>query len=74
MFPALKLSLDGFELRDHPLLYRDPPDCECSIRIACCSLDARWHPVIQTLNLAAGFFTAMVPATVTLKRVGVSAA
>ena len=28
MLPALKLSLDGFELRDHPLLRRDPPDDE----------------------------------------------
>ncbi len=31
MRPALKLSLDGFELRDHPLLRRDPPDDEYSI-------------------------------------------
>jgi hypothetical protein len=31
MLPALKLSLDGFQLRDHPLLRRDPPDDECSI-------------------------------------------
>ena len=28
MPPALKLSLDGFELRDHPLLRRNPPDDE----------------------------------------------
>ena len=28
MLPALKLSLHGFELRDHPLLRRDPPDDE----------------------------------------------
>jgi hypothetical protein len=26
MPPVLKLSLDGFQLRDHPLLCRDPPD------------------------------------------------
>jgi hypothetical protein len=25
MHPALKLSLDGFELRDHSLLRSDPP-------------------------------------------------
>jgi hypothetical protein len=31
MLPALKLSLDGFQLRDHPLLRRDPPDDEGSI-------------------------------------------
>jgi hypothetical protein len=30
MFPALKLSLNDFQLRDHPLLSRDPPDGECS--------------------------------------------
>jgi len=28
MLPALKLSLDGFKLRDHPLLRRNPPDDE----------------------------------------------
>jgi hypothetical protein len=28
MLPALKLSLDGFELRDHSLLRRNPPDDE----------------------------------------------
>jgi len=26
VLPALKLSLNGFKLRDHPLLRRDPPD------------------------------------------------
>src|ERR1700750_2427888 len=31
MLRALKLSLDGFQLRDHPLLRRDPPDDEGSI-------------------------------------------
>ena len=31
VLPALKLSLDGFQLRDHPLLRRDPPDDEGSI-------------------------------------------
>jgi len=31
MPPALKLSLDGFELRHHPLLRRDPPDDEGSV-------------------------------------------
>ena len=30
MLPALKLSLDGFELRNHPLLRRNPPDGEGS--------------------------------------------
>src|SRR5262245_1183595 len=30
MLPALKFSLDGFELRDHPLLRCDPPDDEWS--------------------------------------------
>lgn len=30
MLPALKLSLDGFQLRDHSLLSRDPPDGERS--------------------------------------------
>src|SRR5262245_58970510 len=30
MLPELKLSLDGFELRDHPLLRRNPPDNEWS--------------------------------------------
>jgi hypothetical protein len=28
MLPALKCSLDGFQLRDHPLLSRNPPDDE----------------------------------------------
>ena len=31
MLPALKLSLNGFELRDHPLLRRDSPDDESSV-------------------------------------------
>ena len=31
MLPALKLSLNGFELRDHSLLRRDPPDDESSV-------------------------------------------
>jgi hypothetical protein len=31
MLPALKLGLNGFELRDHPLLRRDPPDDESSV-------------------------------------------
>lgn len=30
MHPAAKLSLDGFQLRDHPLLRRDAPDDEGS--------------------------------------------
>jgi hypothetical protein len=30
VLPALKLGLDGFELRDHPLLRRNPPDDEGS--------------------------------------------
>src|SRR5215470_5631604 len=30
MLPELKLGLDGFELRDHPLLRRNPPDNEWS--------------------------------------------
>ena len=29
--PALKLSLEGFQLRDHPFLRRDPPDDESSV-------------------------------------------
>jgi hypothetical protein len=28
MLPALKLGLDGFQLRNHPLLRSDPPDGE----------------------------------------------
>jgi len=28
VLPALKLNLNGFELRDHPLLRRNPPDDE----------------------------------------------
>ena len=31
MLPALKLGLNGFELRDHPLLRRDPPDDKSSV-------------------------------------------
>ena len=31
MLPALKLSLNSFQLRDHPLLRRDPPDDESSV-------------------------------------------
>ena len=31
MLPALKLSLDGFELRNHSLLRRNPPDDECFV-------------------------------------------
>jgi hypothetical protein len=34
MLPALKLSLDGFELRHHPLLRRDPPDAEGPLLVA----------------------------------------
>ena len=34
MLPALKLSLDGFQLRDHPLLRRFPPDDEGSVAVA----------------------------------------
>ena len=34
MLPALKLSLDGFELRDHSLLRRNPPDDESSVAAA----------------------------------------
>jgi hypothetical protein len=34
VLPALKLSLDGFELRDHSLLRRNPPDDESSIAAA----------------------------------------
>ena len=30
MLPALKFGLDGFQLRDHPLLGRNPPDGESS--------------------------------------------
>src|SRR5215470_19781040 len=30
MLPALKLNFNGFELRDHPLLRRNPPDDEGS--------------------------------------------
>jgi len=31
MLPALKLSLNGFELRNHSLLRRNPPDDESSV-------------------------------------------
>jgi hypothetical protein len=34
MHPALKLSLDGFELRDHSLLRSDPPYGEGSALVA----------------------------------------
>ena len=34
MHPALKFNLDGFELRDHSLLRRDPPDGEGSGLVA----------------------------------------
>jgi hypothetical protein len=34
MLPALKLSLNGFELRDHSLLRRNPPDDESSVAVA----------------------------------------
>ena len=34
MLPALKLGLNGFELRDHPLLRRNPPDDERSVAVA----------------------------------------
>ena len=34
MLPALKLSLDGFELRDHSLLRRNPPDDESFVAAA----------------------------------------
>src|SRR5262249_11153773 len=32
MLPTSKLGLDGFELRNHPLLRRNPPDDEWSCR------------------------------------------
>ena len=34
MLPTLKLRLDGFELRGHPPLRRDPPDDESSVTVA----------------------------------------
>jgi hypothetical protein len=34
MYPALKLSLDGFELGEHSLLRSDPPYGEGSARVA----------------------------------------
>jgi nucleotide-binding universal stress UspA family protein len=34
MLPTLKLSLDGFELRGHPPLRRNPPDDESSVTVA----------------------------------------
>src|SRR5258708_16533402 len=34
MLAALKLSLDGFKLRDHSLLRRNPPDDESSVAVA----------------------------------------
>jgi hypothetical protein len=34
MLPALKLGLYGFELRDHSLLRRNPPDDESSVAVA----------------------------------------
>src|ERR1035437_1753018 len=34
MLPALKLGLNGFELRDHSLLRRNPPDDESSVAVA----------------------------------------
>ena len=34
MLAALKLGLDGFELRDHSLLRRNPPDDESSVAFA----------------------------------------
>ncbi len=34
MHPALKLSLDGFEFRNHSLLRSDPPDGESSALVA----------------------------------------
>jgi hypothetical protein len=33
MLPALKLSLNGFKLRDHPLLRRNPPNDESSTAV-----------------------------------------
>ena len=30
MLPALKFNLEGFQLRNHPLLGRNPPDGESS--------------------------------------------
>jgi uncharacterized protein YjbI with pentapeptide repeats len=33
MLPALKLSLNGFKLRDHPLLRRNPPNDESSAAV-----------------------------------------
>ena len=34
MLPTLKLSPDGFELRGHPPLRRNPPDDESSVTVA----------------------------------------
>jgi hypothetical protein len=33
MLPALKLSLNDFELRDHPLLRRNPPNDKSSVAV-----------------------------------------
>ena len=33
MLPALQLSLNGFKLRDHPLLRRNPPNDESSAAV-----------------------------------------
>jgi hypothetical protein len=34
MLPALKLSLNGIQLRDHSLLRRNPPDDESFVAVA----------------------------------------
>jgi len=34
LLPALKLSLNGFQLRDHSLLRRNPPDDESFVAVA----------------------------------------
>ena len=61
MHPALELSLDGFELRDHSLLRSDPPYGEGSALVALPTVvgkaqegEGLWFPLSPRFPVASG--------------------
>ena len=61
MFPALKLSLNGLDLCDHPLLRRNPPNDEGSAAVELPTevsepqkLEGFWFPFPTVLPVSSG--------------------